>query len=253
MTLHPHFTNEELTAYLDGVAGPELARAIETAKAASPEVRGRLASLQIDPLKIKVAFDALLPTAPVLPVTLTQARPGQLRAVLPWRMLAATALVSLALGWATSSLVTHWANRQTTTWQHYAATYHAMYRHETLAHVRPSPSVTADDLSRISQALGLTVSQDLVTRSDALEFKRAQVLGFEGQPVAQLAFTTKAGVPVALCIARVDVEGSVPVRTATVLGMSSATWSKGRYQYLLIGGTELSTIAVSANAFAKAL
>jgi anti-sigma factor RsiW len=237
------FSNEDLTAYLDGEADVGLSQAIDEAKAASPDVRARLEVLRIDAATVRAAFDAVLPASII-------GAPSRQVAQMPWRALAATALISLAVGWGASHLV---VRSQTETWQHYAATYHAMYVSDTLAHVRPTVQTTADELQRVSAALGLAIQHEALARSDQLEFKRAQMLGFEGQPVAQLAFVTKSGAPVALCITRTNGVWTETVSTRQMLGMSAATWSKGPYQYLLIGGTDAGLIAKSAQAFAEAL
>ena len=167
----------------------------------------------------------------------------------------AIALISLAVGWGVSNLLIH---ARIETWQHYAATYHAMYVRDTLANVRPTHETTAIELRRVSEVLGLTITQDALSGSDQLEFKRAQVLSFDGRPVVQLAFLSKTGAPIALCVTRTDTTHAdtnrpSSIRPETILGMRAATWSKGDYQYLLIGGTDAATIATSAAAFATAL
>jgi anti-sigma factor RsiW len=250
MTTHPTFTNEDLTAYLDGEADAAVARAIDQAKATSPELRSRLAALHIDPAGVRTAFDAALPLAPALPTVVGDAATARGPTSRPWRALAATALISLAAGWGASHLYTR---AKIETWQHYAATYHAMYVRDTLANVQPTQQTTLDELARVSDALGFTLKQTALVQSGHLAFKRAQVLGFDGRPVVQIAFVSNTGVPVALCITRRDDSRTDVSRTSSMLGMSAATWSKGQYQYLLIGGTDATLIAASALAFEKAL
>jgi ParB-like chromosome segregation protein Spo0J len=249
MTTLRTFSNEDLTAYLDGEADASLVRAIDEAKVTSADLCARLGSLRIDAAGLSAAFDAVLPLAPALPETIAHV-PARLAKPWPWRAMAATALISLAIGWGVSSLA---MRTQTETWQHYAATYHAMYVHDTLAHVRPTAQTTAEELRRVSETLGLAIKPEVLARSELLEFKRAQVLGFEGRPVVQLAFVSRTGAPVALCITRTDSARTDTFRPSTILGMSASTWSKGRYEYLLIGGTDATMIATSAATFEKAL
>ncbi len=243
------FSPEDLTAYLDGEADVALARAIDEAKVHMPELRARLEALNIETAQIRAAFDTVLPLAPSLAPSIRKA-PEASPVIMPWQAVVATACLCLAIGWGASSLLTH---ARHDTWQHYAAMYHAMYVTDTLAHVRPTAQTTTEELGRVSRALGMTIKTDALSASDQLDFRRAQVLGFAGRPVAQIAFVSKTGAPVALCIALVDDARSEPVRPAIVLGMRAATWSKGRYQYLLIGGTDAGVVEASAASFAKAL
>jgi anti-sigma factor RsiW len=249
MTQPRIFTSEDLTAYLDGEADATLVHDIEGAVSADAELRLRLASLTIQTGAVKSAFDAILPVASAYPATIESMRNGP-PAMTAWRTLAATALICLGLGWTASTLTTR---AKTETWQHYAATYHAMYVNGTLSHVTSTPAITAEDMKRVSDALGLAIDPAALAGVDQLDFKRAQVLGFDGRPVAQLAFLSTAGAPIALCITRTDAAQPRAVYADTVLGMASATWSKGAHEYLLIGGTDAALIAKAAAVFVRVL
>jgi hypothetical protein len=250
MTEPREFTNEDLTAYLDGMADAARVRDIDRALASDAALRARLQGLQVDPHAIASAFDALLPTAPAYPNASVIAPRRDRAGLANWRVLAATALIGAGLGWAVATFISH---AKTETWQHYAATYHAMYVKGTLAHVTADSTTTADDLRRASAALGLVIAPSALSGVDWLEFKRAQVLGFGGRPVVQLAFLSKTGEPIALCIARTAPSRTQAIKTNTVLGMATATWAKGDHDYLLIGGTDTALIASSAAVFAKSL
>lgn len=255
MTQPRTFSSEDLTSYLDGEADTNLRRAVDHALADDVALRHRLDHLKLDRVAIAAAFDTLLVTAPPYPsksgILQLQHRSKRQR----WLAIAATALVCFGLGWTASTLITR---AKTETWQHYAATYHAMYVTNTLAHVAEDPVAAADDLSRVSSALGLAIVPSALSGADQLEFKRAQVLGFGGRPVVQIAFLakgglSKAGAPIALCITRIGVAGSRAIQTDTVLGMAAATWTKDVHEYLLVGGTDASLIATAAAQLAKAL
>ncbi|MCH9662252.1 MAG: hypothetical protein K0U66_01160, partial [Gammaproteobacteria bacterium] len=61
------FTDEELTAYLDGEAEPVLVREIDTEFAARPDLEQRMKDLDIDREAVAGAFHTLLETAPEIP------------------------------------------------------------------------------------------------------------------------------------------------------------------------------------------
>ena len=78
------------------------------------------------------------------------------------------------------------------------------------------------------------------------------MLAFVGRPLFQLAFASKTGVPIALCIIRAGGEASMnadSLQTMRLEGLSSAVWSNGDYEYLLIGGTEDGLIERMGQAF----
>jgi hypothetical protein len=85
------------------------------------------------------------------------------------------------------------------------------------------------------------------------EYKRSQILGFEGRPLMQVAYLSRVGSPVVLCIMRSDATAALGVKTDVMQGMAAATWRKGNYEYLLIGGHDKALIERAANTFAAAL
>lgn len=88
---------------------------------------------------------------------------------------------------------------------------------------------------------------------EQLDYKRAQILSFEGRPLIQLAFLSKVGAPVALCILQsYDGQESSP-GFSEMRGMSSASWSKDGYEYLLIGGNDNSLIKQVAERYSAQL
>ena len=106
-----------------------------------------------------------------------------------------------------------------------------------------------DELNRVSAAIGKTIDVSALNVSPELDYKRAQILGFKGQALVQLAFLTSTGHPVALCIIRSDREAPGKIVSETMEGMSSAYWSQGGYEYLLIGGKDQSMVSRLAEKF----
>lgn len=252
MNDQPTFTNEELTGYLDGEIEHGLADRIRENVARDAQLAQRLNSLQLDTGRVKVAVDTLLTSAPAPPAFLSEDAEPAVRSprLAPIRNLIAASLVFLLLGGALGSYFT--SIRQQS-WQEFAAAYHALYVNSTLSHVNRARAAEEAELQRVSNALGMDVAIGDVSDGEYLDYKRAQILGFEGQPVVQLAFLTKGGIPIALCIKRVEQSSAQPLQSRTMFGMSAVSWSKGNYEYLLVGGRDQEALSKAAEKFAVRL
>ena len=245
------FSDEELTSYLDGEADATLSAAIAAARDGDANVRARLEYLTLDKDALKSAFDALLDDAPAPPDVLNAGPVGQRRiASLALRSLAATAALCLMLGGIAGAWL---ATPREASWREFAAAYHALYVNRTLAVINNPRSAAEDELKRVSDALGKTIKLGAVSQVDKLNYKRAQILGFKGQPLIQLAFLSKAGAPVALCIIRAAGDGSRAIEMQEMHAMSSASWSKDGYSYFLVGGSDAKLIEQAAADFSARL
>lgn len=241
-------SDEQLTAYLDGELGSQDAAALEHALEKSSDLRKRLDRLRIDTEAIGQAGEALLKSAPPLPEdlvgpTVDEPKSGPFR----WPAIAAVALLCFLAGAGISKL---FFSAPEDTWQDFAAVYHALYVGNTLNHIDQQDTAAEAELARVSGAIGKTINLgDL--KGGPLDYKRAQILGYKGKPLLQLAFLSKIGAPVALCIYRSGDAASAAVAAATLRGLSAATWSKDGYEFLLIGGTDQKLITDAAKAFAR--
>lgn len=241
------FSDEDLTAYLDGECEPALARDIEAAIAADQAVGNQLARLQLDREKLEDAFDRILAAAPDGPSELGEER-GSRSASTTATMLryAATALLCLGLGFS----VARWfENGQPGHWHQYVAAYQALYANKTLAHIRQSDPNANQELDRVTAAIGIEIDLTDVTQVELLDYKRAQILAYEGQPLIQLAFLSKLGIPVALCIMRSVGPQYDGIAFERMEGMQAAAWSKGGFDFLLIGGADKGLIMQTAEQF----
>ncbi|MCP5083965.1 MAG: hypothetical protein GY948_19935 [Alphaproteobacteria bacterium] len=238
-----YFSDEELVAYLDGendfAPVDEIAAALKTDIALAKRLEG----LRVNTAAIAESFKALarddrpLPDLPEVPV-----------AKLRYGMMAVAAMVALVIGFGAGFST---SNMSTPGWREYVAAYQALYINATLAHVNQSQTRQQDELNRVSSAIGTAIRVDALNVSPEMDYKRAQILGFKGQALVQLAFLTSTGHPVALCIIRSDRGAAAPVVSKSMEGMSSAYWSKGNYQYLLIGGTDQSMVTRLAEKFSS--
>jgi anti-sigma factor RsiW len=250
MSDHDAFTDEDLTAYLDGEAEPGRRHMIEKALAKDKALQARLGRLSIPVIELKAAFDKLTLAAPEYPPALEPVVPQRRSFAELMRPIAATALLFFSTGWFAAGI---YDRDKTNGWQQSAAAYHALYVNSTLADVNLSPAAAADELARVSKVLGKPVALDALVSSKDLDYKRAQVLGFEGRPLIQLAFLSKSGVPVALCIIRNDKSGDSKTKSGLMRGMTTASWSKGAFDYFLVGGNDAAMIGEAAALFSSTL
>jgi anti-sigma factor RsiW len=233
------FTDEDLTAYLDGEVDTATERAIATALVSDVGLRERLASLQISVVALDEAFGCLLaaaPALPALPMQATSGAPGQI----PKMAMAACLVLGIAFGAGLMS----W-RAQPADWKDYVAAYQSLYVNATLASVAMTPDETVLNLAYLGAVLDHDIS---AAQTDSiLQFKRGQLLGYQGQPLVQLAYLTLLGEPMALCIIRIESDGQSDVKLTNLEGMAAAHWEKDGLAYLLIGGTDTALINDAAN------
>lgn len=225
------FTDEELVAYLDGEHDFAPVDDIEQLLVDDPSLRKRLDRLKVDGDAIKDSFDHVRPInrrAPILPHI--QSSGLRMQAV---AMIACLALIiGGGLGFGARGGASGPQG-----WKEYVAAYQALYINATLASVEISPDIQRLELKRISAAIGKDISLESLSVSPEISYKRAQILGFEGRPLAQLAFLSSTGAPLALCIIRMGGD-EAETQFGKMEDMSTASWSQGEYEYLLIGGDD---------------
>lgn len=251
MTDARHFTDEDLTAFLDGEADAALAEAIETALGSDPALNDRLAALDVPMAALQAGFDDLLGAAPAMPKaevpTISLAIEPNVIALAParrWGGWAAAAAVVLAFGLGAYGGYSVDKPEKSLTWMQAAASYQALYVPTTLAIASPDVASGQAQLANVSGVVG----QDLtgVQTIDGLDFKRAQVLGYNGKPLIQIAYVNGAGEPMALCVIKLDGPAEQKVVTQTMNGLAAASWKADGYGYLLIGGSDQNAIGTWA-------
>ncbi|MDA8584926.1 hypothetical protein N9L47_01510 [Rhodobacteraceae bacterium] len=237
------FSDEELTAYLDGEADAELTRAILFTCKDDEVLRARLDDLTIDTRAIAAAFDELTGTAPAMPALPAPA----LRAQRRWTVggaVAAALVLGLGVGCVTRG------SQQLDGWMDYVAAYQALYIHDTVASLPDRGPSDDDRLAYLAEILGTDLT--LPKGPSPLDYRRAQLLGFEGKPLVQIAFLSPVGAPVALCV--IASEGAdVEIAVTELEGMSTAHWRKNGFSYMLIGGTDSGLIRQEAGRFEETL
>jgi anti-sigma factor RsiW len=232
------FSDETLTAYLDDELPPDARDALGAALEDDPLLRARLQALSLDRGALRMAFDSVLPEAPAAPYLATAA-PANRRVPLPAAMLAAAACLCLGLfiGFTRSDTA---APSPGSDWKLAVAQYQLLYVPETLAMTREATAQNLSNLPNLSQALGRDLSA--AAQLDSLEFRRAQMLGLNGEPLIQMAYTSEGGVPFAICVTRVEGEDYAPVE-GEIEGLAAAHWVRDGYGYIVIGGQDQSLVA----------
>ena len=237
-----YFTDEELVAYLDGETEHAPVDLIREAVGRNPALARRVAALQFDAGGLAEGYTGLLP-APQSGAPVPAATPAA------WpRSASVAAAVALAAGIALGTLI---PDSRSAGWVDYVAAYQALYSSSTLSHISAVPDEQASELVRVGAAIGKSISLDRLNAFPEADYKRAQVLSFEGKALIQLAFLTSAGEPLALCIIRSAGMPSDAPELSEMEGMHAAHWSDGAYEYLLIGGSDDALIRRISSGFAS--
>ncbi len=228
-------SDEHLTAWLDGELPQHEADLLERRLAGDPELAARIEALHLERSGLVAAFAALEPSAPPFP---QMESPPTWRARLV-RPIAVAALVGLAIG------AGYWlgSRPRIDDWRMEVAHYQFLYVPDTLTDLRPDPARIKREFSVASERLGRPLDPDALSRVDGLTLRRAQVLGFQGEPLIQIAYTAPDGTPIAFCIMRNTAGRQSAPKNARLLGLASESWQDAEHAYLVIGGDDPGRIA----------
>lgn len=233
-------SDETLTAFIDGELDFTQARELELRLAVDAELAQRFERLCQGDRGLIEAFDGLLQQAPqerlqdglagLAPVPLPRRAPSR-------RALALAAAACLVLGMALDHLLLgglalHRAD-ETTAWRQRVADYMALYTVQTLEHLPGDEDSRQAQLSLVGARLGLELPAPAVDL-DGASLRRAQILEYDGAPIAQLTYLDERYGPMALCITRGDGQVAAPEQERRE-GMNLVYWKDGRHAYLLIG------------------
>ncbi len=235
------FSNEDLTAYLDGEADADLSRAIEDAVAQDPALADRLAQLHLDADQLRQAFDGMLAGAPAMPdlQSVPTAKPSR-----PWLGIAAAAVICAGVGFAAGQ----WQKPVPDGWQDYAAAYHRLYVPDTLNASVFSPTELGAQLQRVGAAVETSFADPIYAQTPQVTLKRAQILGYETASIAHLAYTTSDDVPIALCVTK---RSSITADTQVHMrkGVQSLSWVTDGHEFLLLGDVSQERLLAIAAGF----
>jgi anti-sigma factor RsiW len=226
--------DEDLTAYLDAALTAARREEIEAALARDAGLREQLDALRINVRAIRAAFDAHAATAPLdrLERSLAQIpRPSRWRVPPTWLAIAASLLVGIAVGQAPERV---FPGQHSVDWRTAVADYQVLYTTATLANLHQDAAALSSNVDAVSAALGRSITVSAL-QAGGLDLKRAQILTFNGQPLAQYAYSDRNGASIAFCATRTG-EPDRPVQTTTLRGLAEAHWSQDGYGFMVIGG-----------------
>jgi anti-sigma factor RsiW len=234
--------DEELVAYLDGVIDPARRKEIVAALAHDELLAARLTKLDIDTEAIRAAFGAKRlaanPTTrpwrafPDMGVSFKVANTS-----MRWPRFVAVLALGAGLGFALGSGSILPSSTTSKNWRTAVADYQVLYSNATLAALNSDAARQRTEVAAVAQKLRLPIALDTVQVA-GLDFKRAQLLQFNGKPLAQFAYLTGAGTPIAFCVTRSG-ETDSPVQTTTLDGLGAAFWSKDGYGFIVIGAAPM--------------
>lgn len=234
------FSDAELMAFLDGTISADRSEAIVAALGTDPALEDRLMALDDLGPVVRDAFEAATAerdlSALAVPATAGPSKPGMSR---PWLAAAAVALLAI-----TGTLTIFGGGPRVDPWMEQVAAYQALYSEATIAHVAADPADLAGQLDRAAQVLSINLPQAELESVAGLDLVRAQILEFEGRPLAQIVFADQAGQPIAFCIIGTNEAPSDRALSLVALqGMESAAFSSDAHAFFLIGRTDRPAIA----------
>jgi anti-sigma factor RsiW len=137
------------------------------------------------------------------------------------------------------------ADHDDSDWRAVVAQYMELYTPETLSALPDDPATQAAELRATGTRIGLSLTPQAVALS-GLSFKRAQLLEYDGKPLAQIAYLDPRHGPVALCIVPSKAGQSAPEMESRN-GMNVVYWSTATHAFMLIGHNPIDDLTAMAD------
>ncbi|PZU88886.1 MAG: Fis family transcriptional regulator [Shinella sp.] len=234
-------SDELLTAFIDGELDGEERDRIERLLEQDGGVAERLEFLMRANLDYRHSFAPLLGEAPVgrLQAMLSAAN-GKPRPIMAGSISRRGLLGAVAASVLAGILVGRggfdWFEKDgggADEWRGLVAQYMSLYDSQTLSGVVPSAAEQAAELSAVNRRLDMRMTPEQLDFED-LTYKRAQVLAYDGRPLAQILYLDPDSGPLAFCIIRSDGKPAA-MRTEQRNGMTVVHWADGSHALMLIG------------------
>ncbi|MBK5436018.1 transcriptional regulator [Pseudomonas sp. TH32] len=246
-------SDELLVAYLDGELDPERCQLIDNLLGIDPAVTARVEQLKRGQLSFKSAFDSVLDQAPAerLQAMLDALPPAHTPALSRRRFLAVAASFAVA-GVVADRLFMAWPRPEPSSgWRTSVAEYMALYTPRTLENLSADPDSHLAQLNSVGRQLGLPLSPEAISLPGA-EFRRAQILDYDGVLIGQLTYLDPRHGPLALCITAAK-KGAAPMATEQRRGMNVVFWSSPTHAFMLIGRNPFEDLQIMARSAEKTL
>jgi anti-sigma factor RsiW len=257
----------QLVCYVDGEFDDTARDGFEARLAAEPDLRARLHRLQDGARPFATAFQALLDEAPVRRLQASLAalvereerRPTPIReslALRAGRLGVAAGIVLFCAGIVIGRYGPSWSARSPEIaapagdhdgdWRQAVAEYMTLYTPDTFA---TEPTSQEEELAALGEKIGLALTPERVALAN-LQFRGAQIFGFQGAPLGQLGYVDPATGPVLFCIIR-NFEPDAARKAETRSGFAVASWAHAGRGYMLIGRLPINQTAELANSLEK--
>lgn len=228
-------SDEQLVAYLDGELDREYRDQLDSAIAEDSLLSLRVQWLSRSNLPYKNAYDELAQQAPLdrlqarLDAIPAPQRPGLNRR---W-FIGGAAAALFAGGVLADRLFLGWHAAQSNNWRALVGDYMALYVPQTLDHLPTDDASQRAQLRTVDARLGLNLSPATLKLPGA-EFKRAQMLEYDGVPIAQIVYLDAKHGPLALCVTRSN-SGSQALAHERRHAMNVVYWTEREHAWMLIG------------------
>ena len=117
-------------------------------------------------------------------------------------------------------------------WVRLVADYHRLYVRDT---VLASPVASSKAVSQqVSEKLQVPFSVPQLDQQ-GIEFRRAQWLAVDDQPLLQLAYLPESGKPLAVCVLKKNKSQDIPAEFGETDGMQYVHWQKGDHAVVIVG------------------
>ena len=232
----------DLVALIDGELSEPLRSDLVARLGRDPALRARYEALRATSAPVHAALDFALADAPrdrlraflpadaaagprEAPAARGRERPalGALVAGIVIGAVAASALL-----WFAVSGVGHDGG-----WRSAVVRYMDLYTTETFDFPAPDLAARARALAAVGARVGAALTPAAVAAA-GLDFRAAFSLGYEGTPLAEIAYVEATGEPVLLCIFR-DGGADAPVRVERRESYALAAWTRAGREFLVIG------------------
>lgn len=253
MTQNTPPSDELLVAYLDGELDPGQRQLIDNLLGIDPAVTARVEQLKRGHLPFKAAFDSVLDQAPTarLQAMLDALPPAPVQALSRRRFLAVAASFAV-VGVVADRLFMTWPRPEPGSgWRASVAEYMALYTPQTLENLSTDPESHIAQLGSVGRHLGLPLSPAAISLPGA-EFRRAQILDYDGVLIGQLTYLDPRHGPLALCITAAK-KGAVAMATEQRRGLNVVFWSSPAHAFMLIGRNPFEDLQIMARSAGKAL
>ncbi|MEM7242268.1 MAG: hypothetical protein AAF429_08790 [Pseudomonadota bacterium] len=237
------YSDETLTAFLNGQLSASEAHAIEAEMRVNPDLERQIMALDDFGDAIKDSMRALpspkrlekISNTLNLSNTPSRSWPiGQIGAI------AAALMIGLFAGYNLLPQSTD----QSDDWRIEVARYQALYVAETVANLETDSATLNAQFVRASEAVNLDLSPEGLTNLGDLTLGRAQILGYQSEPLVQIVFKTPLGIPIAFCIMKKENDRSHKgLREMQLAGLASGSWETDAHRMIVIGGQDQALIS----------